>query len=69
MDLGDWLLKKGMETNELAKILGVSRQVVWKIKKGKPCNPETAEKVYFITGGVVKPKEQPVGWPKGRKRS
>ena len=68
MELDDWLAKNGMETAELARIVGVSRLVIWKVKKGKPILPETAQKIYFVTGGCVKPLSQPRGWVKGRRK-
>ena len=68
LDLDTWLAKNGMETAELARIVGVSRFVIWKVKTGKPILPETAEKIYFVTGGSVKPASQPRGWVKGRSK-
>lgn len=67
MNLGEWLDSHEMETNELARILGVTRQVIWKIKKGMTCKPETAQKIYFLTGGAVKPEGVPQGRVKGSK--
>lgn len=61
MNLDHWLAKNEMETNELARVIGVSRQVIWKIKNGLPVDPQTAEKIYFVTGGCVKPPSRPRG--------
>ena len=67
MDLEKWMLKNGIETSELARMLGVCRQVVWKVKTGKTCDQETADKIRFVTGGAVNPRARLVGRP--RKRS
>ena len=67
MDLQVWMLKHDIETNELARIIGVTRQVIWRVKNGKACEPSTAQKIYFLTGGAVKPIENPKGMPKGTK--
>jgi len=61
MNLENWLAKNQMETSELARIIGVSRQVIWKIKHGKHVDPETAEKVHFVTGGCVNPPSRSRG--------
>jgi len=64
MDLTNWLTHHNMEINEFAKIIGVTRQVIWKIKKGKTVDSDTAKKVYFVTGGQVKPVTQRRGRPR-----
>lgn len=69
LDLETWMLKNGMEVGEMARILGVTRQVIWKIKNGKTVDPETAQKVYFITGGCVNPVSKPRGFPLGQKKN
>ena len=33
MELERWLRKNNMETNELARLSGCTRQVIWKVKK------------------------------------
>ena len=33
MELERWLRKNNMETNELARLSGCTRQVIWKAKK------------------------------------
>lgn len=64
MELERWLRKNNMETNELARLSGCTRQVIWKVKKNEPIVDETAQKIYFITGGQVKPVSRSKGRPK-----
>lgn len=67
MELERWLRKNNMETNELARLSGCTRQVIWKVKKNETIDEETAQKIYFITGGKVKPLSRPKGRPKKEK--
>ncbi len=64
MELERWLRKNNMETNELARLSGCTRQVIWKVKKNETIDEETAQKIYFITGGQVKPASRAKGRPK-----
>ena len=64
MELERWLRKHNMETNELARLSGCTRQVIWKAKKNETIDEETAQKIYFITGGQVKPVSRSKGRPK-----
>ncbi|MBX9922916.1 MAG: hypothetical protein K2Y01_02285 [Rhabdochlamydiaceae bacterium] len=64
MELERWLRKNNMETNELARLSGCTRQVIWKAKKNETIDDETAQKIYFITGGQVKPASRSKGRPK-----
>jgi len=57
-----------MEVNELARILGVTRQVIWKVKNGKTVDTETAQKIYFLTGGCINPPSKARGFPAGKKK-
>lgn len=65
MKLSDWLIYHDMKVKEFARIIGVTRQVIWKVKQGQPVTPDTAEKIYFATGGCVKPPSKPKGRQKG----
>lgn len=56
-----------METNELARLAGCSRQVIWKIKKNETVDEDTAQKIHFITGGQVKPLAKAKGRPRKKK--
>lgn len=67
MDLESWLRKNNMETNELARLAGCSRQVIWKIKKNEAVDEDTAQKIHFITGGQVKPLAKSKGRPRKTK--
>ena len=64
MELETWLRKNNMETNELARLAGCSRQVIWKIKKNETVDEDTAQKIHFITGGQVKPIAKAKGRPR-----
>lgn len=61
MNLENWLAKNEIETGELARIIGVSRQVIWKIKNGMTVDTETANKIRFVTGGCINPPSRPRG--------
>jgi len=67
MELETWLRKNNMETNELARLAGCSRQVIWKIKKNETVDEDTAQKIHFITGGQVKPLAKAKGRPRKKK--
>lgn len=69
MELERWLRKHNMETNELARLSGCTRQVIWKAKKNETIDEETAQKIYFITGGQVKPVSRSKGRPKKSRQS
>ena len=64
MELERWLRKNNMETNELARLSGCTRQVIWKVKKNETIDDVTAQKIYFITGGQVKPAARAKGRPR-----
>jgi hypothetical protein len=64
MELERWLRKNNMETNELARLSGCTRQVIWKAKRNETIDEETAQKIYFITGGQVKPASRAKGRPR-----
>ena len=64
MELERWLRKNNMETNELARLSGCTRQVIWKVKKNETIDDDTAQKIYFITGGQVKPASRSKGRPR-----
>ena len=68
MELEIWMKERGFKIEQLAKVLGVTRQTIWKLRKGEPCEPETAQKLYFFTNGAVKPIVKKRGMPKGAKR-
>lgn len=60
-DLEKWLREKQMSTNDFVKMIGCSRPVVWKVKRGIAICPLYARKIYDFTGGRVKPSIKPVG--------
>jgi len=60
-DLELWLRKKHMSTNEFVQLVGCSRPVVWKVKKGLPICPLYAKRIMEITLNEVNPKVELVG--------
>ena len=60
-ELERWLRKKHMSTNQLAAMVGCSRPVIWKVKKGIAICPLYAKRIYEITEGQVKPLMECVG--------
>jgi len=62
-DLEKWLRKRHMTTNKFVSLIGCSRPVVWKVKRGIAICPFYAKKIYEITGGEVKPLVEKVGRP------
>ena len=68
MNIDEWLAKNEIETSELARVIGVTRQVIWKIKKGKTVDTETAQKIRFVTGGSVRPACRSQGRPRLKPR-
>lgn len=56
-----WLRKKNMSTTDFCKLVGCSRPVVWKVKRGIPISPKFAKKITELTDGEVCPKSEPVG--------
>jgi hypothetical protein len=69
MELERWLRKNNMETNQLARLIGCTRQVIWKVKRNETVDEDTAQKIYFITGGQVKPIARSKGRPKKDKNA
>lgn len=67
MNLEAWLKENEMESSKLAEIIGVSRTVIWKVKKGRTVDEDTARKIRFVTGGKINPEFKPVGRPKKKK--
>lgn len=61
-DIEKWLRKNFMSTVDFSVLVGCSRQVIWKMKQGKPVMPKFAKRVLEITEGEVVVKE----FPKGR---
>jgi DNA-binding XRE family transcriptional regulator len=64
LNLEAWLRKKNMEVKRFAKIIGCSRQTLWKVKRDKKIEPKIAFKIWTITNGQVSPKTQKRGRPK-----
>lgn len=50
-----WLRKNFMETNELARLIGCSRQIIWRIKKNKKVSENISLKIQKVTHGEVVP--------------
>lgn len=60
-DLENWLKVRGMSTNEFVKMIGCSRPVVWKVKRGIPICPRYADKIKEVTQGEIKPSFNFIG--------
>jgi hypothetical protein len=50
-----------MTTNKFTELVGCSRPVVWKVKRGIPICPKYAKKIIEITKGEIIPLMQPIG--------
>ena len=53
--LENWLRKNFMETNEFVKLVGCSRQIIWKVKKNMKVSEKISKKIQEITNGEVVP--------------
>ena len=60
-DLEIWLREHRMTTESFASLIGCSRQVIWKIKRGIPVCPLFGKKIFEATKGRVKPLINNVG--------
>ena len=60
-ELEKWLRERNMTTNEFTKLVGCSRPVIWKAKRGIAICPLYAKRIYELTGGRVKPLMENVG--------
>jgi hypothetical protein len=59
--LEKWLRKKNMTTTHFVEMVGCSRPVVWKVKRGIPISPKYANRIIEITKGEIKPLTENVG--------
>lgn len=62
-DLERWLRKRNMKTARFAEMVGCSRPIIWKVKRGIPICPLYAKKIYDLTSGEVAPVYERVGRP------
>ena len=60
-DLEKWLKERQMTTNDFVQLIGCSRPVVWKVKRGIPICTLYARKIYEFTGGKIRPLIKNVG--------
>lgn len=51
-----WLRKKRITTNEFSKLVGCSRQVIWKIKRNMPICPKFGQMIFSLTKGEISPQ-------------
>lgn len=56
-----WLRKRFMTTNRFVQLIGCSRTVVWKVKKGLPICPYYARAIRHVTNGEIIPLIETVG--------
>lgn len=59
--LEKWIRERNMTTNDFVSMVGCSRPVIWKVKKGLPICPMYAFKIMQITEGKVTPLVEKVG--------
>ena len=53
MNLETWLRKRNMTTKQFTEMVGCSRPVIWKAKKGLTISPQIAERIQKITNGQI----------------
>lgn len=58
-----WLREQRMTTKKFAELVGCSRIILWKVKKGMAVSPKYGDKIRELTQGHVSPKTEPVGRP------
>lgn len=56
-----WLRQRNMTTNRFTELVGCSRTVIWKVKKGIAICPLYAKRIIQITGGEIMPLIELVG--------
>lgn len=54
--LEKWLVKKNMSTKEFVEIIGCSRIIIWKAKRGRKISSLYALKIRDATQGEVLPR-------------
>jgi len=59
--LEKWIRARNMTTTEFTNMVGCSRPVVWKVKRGIPICPKYARKIVEITRGEILPLIENVG--------
>jgi hypothetical protein len=63
-DLERWLRKRNMKTIRFAELVGCSRPIIWKVKRGIAICPFYAKRIFDLTSGEVTPFYECVGRPK-----
>lgn len=59
--LEQWLRKRHMSTNRFTELVGCSRTVVWKVKRGIAICPLYAKRISQLTCGEIVPMVELVG--------
>jgi hypothetical protein len=59
--LEKWLRKRNMTTNRFVELVGCSRPIVWKVKRGIAICPLYAKRIHELTEGEVTPLVENVG--------
>lgn len=59
--LETWLRERNMSTNRFTELVGCSRPVIWKVKRGLPISPMYASRVRELTNGEIEPEIELVG--------
>lgn len=60
-ELEAWIRKRHMTTARFVELVGCSRTVVWKVKRGIPICPLYAKKIFDLTDGEIQPLYNFVG--------
>lgn len=59
--LEKWLRKRQMTTNRFTELVGCSRTVIWKVKRGIAICPLYARRISQLTCGEIVPSVELVG--------
>lgn len=63
--LEHWLRRMCMSTEQFCELVGCSRPIAWKVKRGIPIDTKYCKRIFSITNGEVSPLCNPKGRPKG----
>jgi hypothetical protein len=61
MNLETWLRKRNMTTKQFTEMVGCSRPVIWKVKKGLTVSPQIAHRIQELTNDQIDLNIEKVG--------
>jgi hypothetical protein len=61
--LENWIKSNKLNTNKFSALVGCSRVVLWKVKKGLAVCPFYAKKIKELTNGEIQPAMNKIGRP------